>query len=103
MIIYINLILIIFNILPIYPLDGGRIIKGALHLLLGKVKANKYSNKISYCTLLILTVITSIVILYIKNVAIIIGIGALWIIFLRENQKYKIKNRVYNLINKEKN
>ena len=100
MIVYINLILIIFNILPIYPLDGGRILKGIFHIFFGKLKANKYVNKISYYTLLILTIANSICILYLKNIALIIGIGILWIMFLRENQKYKIKSRVYKLSDK---
>ena len=39
MILYSNLVLILFNLLPIYPLDGGRLIKGILHIFLGKMKA----------------------------------------------------------------
>lgn len=102
MIIYINLVLIIFNILPIYPLDGGRILKGVLHIFFGKVKANKYIMKISYYTLIILTIGTSIAILYVKNIALVIGLCVLWIIFLREYKKYKIKSKIYNLINEER-
>ena len=32
MIIYTNFLIMIFNLLPIYPLDGGRILKGILHI-----------------------------------------------------------------------
>ena len=39
MVVYSNLLLMVFNLLPIYPLDGGRIIKGILHIYLGKIKA----------------------------------------------------------------
>jgi len=35
-IIYSNLLILIFNLLPIYPLDGGRILKGILHMILRK-------------------------------------------------------------------
>ena len=36
-IIYVNLLLIFFNLLPIYPLDGGRILKSLLHIFLRKI------------------------------------------------------------------
>ena len=41
-IIYTNFLIVIFNLLPIYPLDGGRILKGILHINIGKQKAEKY-------------------------------------------------------------
>ena len=44
MIIYANILLIIFNLMPIYPLDGGRILKGILYVLFGKKKAEKYKS-----------------------------------------------------------
>ena len=34
-IIYTNFLIMIFNLLPIYPLDGGRILKGILHINFG--------------------------------------------------------------------
>ena len=46
-IIYTNLLIMIFNLLPIYPLDGGRILKGILHINSGKRKSTKYINNIS--------------------------------------------------------
>ena len=70
MVIYSNLLLMIFNLLPIYPLDGGRIIKGILHIILGKVKAEKYSNRISFITLILVTFLASIAIYKIENIAI---------------------------------
>ena len=38
-----------------YPLDGGRIVKGILHIFLGKMKAEKYTNCISFVTLILIT------------------------------------------------
>ena len=46
-IIYSNLIILIINLIPIYPLDGGRIIKNLMKLLVGNKKAKDYMNKIS--------------------------------------------------------
>ena len=36
LVIFSNIVLIIFNIFPIYPLDGGRILKGIIYILKGK-------------------------------------------------------------------
>lgn len=47
---YINLLIFIFNMFPIYPLDGGRILKYILCILIRKEKIvnhNKYSFKYS--------------------------------------------------------
>ena len=55
--IYSNLLLIVINILPIYPLDGGRILKGILHIYFGKHKSSKYINNISFIIVSVLTVI----------------------------------------------
>jgi Zn-dependent protease len=43
---YVNLFLFLFNILPIYPMDGGRILKDYL-LIKNRRTANKISNKVS--------------------------------------------------------
>lgn len=43
---YVNLFLFLFNILPIYPMDGGRILKDYL-LIKNRRIANKISNKVS--------------------------------------------------------
>ena len=102
MIIYSNLLLVLFNTLPILPLDGGRILKGILHIYLGKNKAEKYSCNISFGALIILTAISSIARLYFKNIAIFLGVIFLWILYLKEEKLYKNRNRLYELIKEEK-
>ena len=92
--------MLIFNLLPIYPLDGGRIIKEILHIKFGLQKSRDYINKISNITVVILTAISSIVILYIHNIAILIIITYLWYLVVLENQKYKLqKNTIKGLQN----
>ena len=100
MILYSNLLLILFNLLPIYPLDGGRIIKGILHMFFGKIKAEKYSNYISFIVLIIVTFISSIVIYQVKNIAIFLIIIVLWAIFIKEDRIYQRRNKIYNLVKK---
>jgi len=101
MIIYSNLLLILFNILPILPLDGGRILKGILHINFGRDKAEKYTCNISFVLLIILTAISSIVILYFKNIAIFLAIIFLWILYMKEEKVYQNRKKIYELIRKE--
>lgn len=97
-IIYANILIFLFNMLPIYPLDGGRVCKGILHICFGKEKSNQYINNISYITISVLTVISSITILYIKNIAIFLIIIYLWILVITENKKYRMKKKIYEVI-----
>ena len=99
-VIYANLLIMIFNLIPIYPLDGGRILKGILHMLDGKEISEKRINNISFITLIILTFISSIGIYYLKNVAIFFIILFLWILYISEDIIYKKRLKIYNLIKK---
>lgn len=82
--VYSNILIFLFNMLPIYPLDGGRIIKGILHIILGEIKSEILINKISKITIIILTIISSIAIYYYKNIAIFLVCIFLWWLALKE-------------------
>lgn len=101
LIIFSNVTLILFNILPIYPLDGGRVLKGIIYLYKGKYKAEESINSISYITLIILTAISSIAILYLKNIAIFLVIMFLWGLQIKENRIYENKKKLYEIAKKE--
>ena len=100
MILYSNLLLILFNLLPIYPLDGGRILKGILHMFLGKMKAEKYINLISFVTLIIATFIASIAVYLAENIAIFLIVLVLWGIFIKEDRIYGKRKKIYKLLEK---
>ena len=97
-IIYSNLLLTIFNLIPIYPLDGGRIIKSFLSLLFGKKRASKYTYIISNIMLFCITILFSILIYKFKNISILYILMYLWYILLQENKNYKLKMKLYNYI-----
>ena len=100
LVIYSNILIGIFNLIPIYPLDGGRILKNILHIIFGLKKSYDYTNQISKITICMLTVISSIAILYLKNIAILIILAYLWYLVLTEDKKYEKKKQLYaNVVN----
>lgn len=101
-IIYINLIITLFNLLPIYPLDGGRILKSILTVKLENKKAYKIVNRISNICIILITGLSSILILALKNIHIIWVIIYLWYVVIRENRKYKTIKRIYDVMETNK-
>lgn len=98
LVLYANILIAIFNLIPIYPLDGGRIVKGILNILFGRKEAYRYSYMISNITISVLTAISSIVILYLKNIAILFILAYLWYLVIVENKRYKTKKEIYEKI-----
>lgn len=98
LIFYSNFLIAIFNLLPIYPLDGGRILKGILHIIFGKWKAKSIVNELSFIVTIILTTICSIAVFYYKNIAIFAIIIYIWVIVLRADNVYKKEKNLYKTI-----
>lgn len=100
MIIYANVLLIVFNLIPIYPLDGGRVLKEILHICYGEKKAIRYISNISFVILIILTFIGSIAVFYLENVAIFIVIVFLWGVYINQDVIEKRRGKIQDLIEK---
>lgn len=95
-IIYINAIIAIFNLIPMYPLDGSKILQNALKLFCSNKESYKYINIVANATLIIFTIFCSVFILYAKNIAIVAILIYLWYINIKENEKQKIRNKILN-------
>lgn len=98
LIIYTNFLIMIFNLVPIYPLDGGRILKGILYIFLGKRKSEKYVNTISKITVIIITTVSSILILYTHNISIFFIDMYLWYLVIKEDLRHRKREEIYKKI-----
>ena len=97
---YSNILIGIFNLIPVYPLDGGRILKGIIRSKFSEIKSEEIVNKISNFTIILLTTVSSITILYFKNLAMLLILAYLWIIVIKENRKYSMKKKIYTVLQK---
>ena len=83
---YANILIMLFNLLPIYPLDGGRILKALMYIFEGSIKSKIYIRKVSKAVMILITMLASIGVIYLKNIAIFFIVIYLWIIVLKENR-----------------
>ena len=89
---YANILIMLFNLLPIYPLDGGRILKAILQIFEGSIKSKIYIRKISKAVIILITMIASVAVIYLKNIGVFFIIIYLWVIVVKENRKNVIND-----------
>ena len=90
-IVYSNILILIFNLLPLYPLDGGRILKNILNIKRRGNNTDNIINKVSSVTIILLTIVSSIAVYYFKNIAIFLVCIFLWNIILSNKLKKNVK------------
>ena len=97
-IIYANFLIAMFNLIPIYPMDGGRVLKELLKIFIGSKKAYKITYIVSKTILILLTAVASILILYIHNIAIVIILAYLWYLEVIEIRRYNRRKNIEKII-----
>lgn len=98
LVIYSNVLIGAFNLIPIYPLDGGRILKYVIEIKQTKQYAENIIHMVSNVLIIFLTAISSIGIMLLHNIAIVIILIYLWAMVISENKKYKLRKRVYGVM-----
>ena len=101
LLIYSNVLIGLFNLIPIYPLDGGRILKNILYICTGLEDTYSYINLISYISIVILTMFSSIMVFYLQNIAVLLIIGYLWYLVIAENKMYRQRMRIYEVLSEK--
>lgn len=99
-IVYTNLAICYFNLIPILPLDGGKALREVLKKVLGNEKANSYLIIFSKIFLAGITFTYSILIIKIKNIFILGLLIYLWYLYYIEEKKYYIFKRTNDSIKK---
>ena len=77
-----------------YYLVGGRILNEILHIFVGLKKSHKYTHIISKTTIIFLTAVSSIVILYLQNISVVIILTYLWGLVIKENRVYQARKEI---------
>ena len=95
--IYSNFLIFLINLIPIYPLDGGRILKSILRLYFEKRIVDKIINYVANISIIILTFIGSVTILYFKNIAILLILMYFWELVIYENKRFELKKGILKI------
>lgn len=102
-IIYANMIIFLWNMIPVYPLDGGRMVKNIAKIAVGNPIANRVTNQISNGFSVIVTACASIAIYKYQNIAILLGVIVLWGLVALENKRFNTYDKIYKMIDKQRN
>ena len=99
-VIYTNILIGIFNLIPILPLDGGKILREILRFFYNPKIASTFMIHTTKTILIIITFVYSIAIFKVKNIAIFLLIIYLWYLYIIEERKEKLIIRVYEAMEK---
>ena len=80
----------------------ARILRELIHIFCGLRKSYIFTQNISEITLYLISILSSILILYYKNIAIFIILAYLWIIVFKNKKEIIFKEKIYESIDKFK-
>jgi len=87
---YINVVLFLFNLIPAFPMDGGRVLRSLLSIKLGKVRSTKIASTIGKIIALFFIGIG----LYISHYALAIIGGFIFYMASNENKQVELEERL---------
>lgn len=99
--IYVNLIIAFFNFLPVYPLDGGRILKSILCIFFGLRKSYIIVKVVSKVVVMMVVVMSSFLVLKVHNFGIAVISMYLLYIQMMESRRIDFKLKFFDLIEKQ--
>lgn len=98
---YINMCILAFNMLPIYPFDGGRILKVLVISVFGRKNGNLISSYITNIMIIFLFVLSVFVAVYFRHFYVLLISLYIMKLAKREIKKDKIINLINYLQNAE--
>ena len=78
----INLVLLIFNMLPIYPLDGGQILRSLLWFVLGRANSLMTASIIGFIGVAVLIILAALLFIFSANTTQSIWLGIMAVFIL---------------------
>lgn len=94
-----NLFIFLTNMIPIYPLDGGRILKNVIIFFIGDKQGGMLYNHLLKIFIILLIIVNLVLIVFLKNYQFIFV--SIYVIQLAgdEIKKDKIKEKVWKILN----
>ncbi len=94
----INFLIAFLNLIPIYPLDGGRIFRGILEIIFGYRKGIIFCNYVSKMFLMFLSIGGIILAVYFRNYSLLALDGYVFIIIEEELKKERVLKTINSII-----
>jgi Zn-dependent protease len=82
---FLNIVLAVFNLLPAFPMDGGRMLRSLLSIKLGRLKATRVASLIGRVIAILLLMVA------IYNGDILFGFVSLFVFFMAAHEYYMVR------------
>lgn len=82
---FLNIVLAIFNLLPAFPMDGGRMLRSLLSIKLGRLKATRVASLIGRVIAILLLIVA------VYNGDILFGFVSIFVFFMAAHEYYMVR------------